>query len=122
MMRETKTACPRCGGSGVAFRTEKIVGGYRGEVDGCPVCRGTGQVPVTITHGDAIRAMDGLALALWMLELIKEPGVPRYCRSLPECDRDLDEDREIPLERCRECLALWLGQAEGGGQDGQQTG
>lgn len=122
MMSEAKTVCPLCGGIGVVFRTERIVGGYRGEVDTCPVCRGTRQIPVTITRGDAIRAMDDRALALWMLGLIEETDVPRYCRFLPECDRDLDEDREIPLERCRECLALWLGQVEGGGQDGQQTG
>lgn len=121
-MDETKAVCPRCGGSGVMFQVEQIAGGYRGEVDGCPVCRGTGSVPVAITNGDAIRAMDDRALALWMLGLIEETDVPRYCRLLPECDRDLDEDREIPLERCRECLALWLGQPEGGGQDGQQTG
>lgn len=95
-MAETRTACPLCGGNGVVFQVEQIAGGYRGEVDGCPVCRGTGQVPVTITHGDAIRAMDDRALALWMLGLIEETDVPRYCRFLPECDRDLDEDEEIP--------------------------
>lgn len=121
-MSETKTACPRCGGNGVVYHVEKITDGYRGEVDACPVCRGTGSVPAARTHGDSIRAMDDRTLALWMLGLIEETDVPRYCRFLPECNRDLDEGREIPLERCRECLALWLGQAEGGGQDGQQTG
>lgn len=119
---ENRQLCPKCGGRGVVYHIEKITDGYRGEVDACPACRGTGAVPVARTHGDSIRAMTDQALAMWMLGLIEETGVPRYCRNLPECNRDLDEDREIPLERCRECLVHWLQQPEEGGEeDGRQT-
>ena len=33
-----------------------------------------------------------------------------YCRQLPECDRDLELDTPIPLERCEQCVLHWLRQ------------
>lgn len=119
---ENRQLCPKCGGSGVVYHVEKITDGYRGEVDACPVCRGTGAVPAARTHGDAIRAMTDQALAMWMLGLVEGTDVSRYCRNLPECDADLEADRLIPLERCQACLVHWLQQPEEGGEeDGRQT-
>lgn len=98
-MSEAKTVCPLCGGIGVVFRTEKIVGGYRGEVDTCPDCRGTGQVPVTITRGDAIRAMSDEELAAFLAN-------PCQC----DVDPERDGPRECGNDLCLKYLRGWLQQ------------
>lgn len=60
------------------------------------------------TNADRIRAMTDEELARHLNKLTDDyHGV---CRNLPECDADLDEDRDIPLERCDGCWLAWLRQ------------
>lgn len=111
---ENRQLCPKCGGRGVVYHIEKITDGYRGEVYACPVCRGTGSVPVTRTHGDSIRAMGDEELAAMLNRFAESENALHYCRNLPECDADMEADRLIPLERCQACLVHWLQQPEEG--------
>ena len=96
---ENRQLCSKCGGIGVVYHVKKITDGYRGEVDACPVCRGTGSVPVAITNGDRIRAMSDKELA----EFLANP-----C----QCDIDPAKDgyRECGNDLCLKYIRDWLQQ------------
>lgn len=91
---ENRQLCPKCGGIGVVYHVEKITDGYRGEVDTCPVCRGTGSVPVAITNADRIRSMSDEELAEFISRIeIGDFGQQVYgktfcdmCKGQYECD------------------------------------
>lgn len=83
---ENRQLCPKCGGIGVVYHVEKITDGYRGEVDACPVCRGTGSVPVAITNGDRIRAMSNEKLAILLCRMMDCSICKRNIQKDGECD------------------------------------
>lgn len=62
-----------------------------------------------LSNADRIRAMSDEELAEFLNQCTSDNG-PKFCRSLPECDADLDVDTLIPLERCGQCLLYWLRQ------------
>lgn len=65
----------------------------------------------TPTIGDRFREMDDAALARVLVGLTEEEGRIPYCKGLPECSEDLEQDRLIPPERCAGCMQEWLGLA-----------
>ena len=60
-----------------------------------------------MTEVDSIRTMTDGELAAWLVE-VYENEAPNFCRNLPECDKDLEDDREIPKERCVGCMLKFL--------------
>lgn len=72
--------------------------------------------PVIITNADRIRAMSDEELAEFISKLDTYDG-SSFCRSLPQCEADVDADVLIPSERCSECLLYWLQQPAGGADD-----
>lgn len=59
-----------------------------------------------MTNGDKIRTLPDEQLARIINGLVEENG--QFCRNLPECEKDLDDDRLIPSERCQKCVLAWL--------------
>ena len=64
----------------------------------------------TMTNSDRIRSMNDEELAKAINLLAEGETMIQYCRSLPECDEDLERDTVIPLERCEKCVLHWLQQ------------
>ena len=62
------------------------------------------------SNADRIRAMSDEELAKAIHLLVEGESMIQYCRSLPECDEDLERDTVIPLERCEKCVLHWLQQ------------
>ena len=62
------------------------------------------------TNADRIRAMSDEELAQQLLLFTDLDDRIRYCKDLPECQKALDDDVEIPADRCRSCLLSWLQQ------------
>ena len=60
------------------------------------------------TNADRIRNMSDEELAKWLIQMSEGDDRIKFCKSRPECNADLDEDREIPQERCAECMLDWL--------------
>lgn len=61
-----------------------------------------------MTNADRIRAMTDEELAAALLD-IHDGGscfIP-FCKVLPECHEDMDQDRDIPDERCIGCMLEW---------------
>lgn len=58
---------------------------------------------------DKIKRMNLKELAKFLIEVTEPSETIKFCRNLPECDRDLAMDREIPEERCVKCMMQWLG-------------
>lgn len=67
-------------------------------------------VPKIVTNADCIRSMNDAELAKAINLLVEGESMIQYCRSLPECDEDLEQDTVIPLERCEKCVLHWLQQ------------
>lgn len=67
-------------------------------------------VPKIVTNADRIRSMNDAELAKAIHLLVEGESMIQYCRSLPECDEDLEQDTVIPLERCEKCVLHWLQQ------------
>lgn len=67
-------------------------------------------VPKIVTNADRIRSMNDAELAKAINLLVEGEPMIQYCRSLPECDEDLEQDTVIPLERCEKCVLHWLQQ------------
>lgn len=63
-----------------------------------------------LSNADCIRAMSDEELATMLNRFAEGEDAPHYCRSLPECDADMEADNLIPLERCQACLLHWLRQ------------
>ena len=59
-----------------------------------------------MTNGDKIRTLTDEQLAKIINGLAEESG--QFCRELPECEEDLNNDRMIPKERCQQCVLAWL--------------
>lgn len=57
-----------------------------------------------MTNEMHIRSMSSEELAALLAEY--ESGV--ICKYDPRCEADLNDDRLIPIERCRECALAWL--------------
>ncbi len=75
------------------------------EIDPCPgydKCEGF--KPDYKTNGDHIRALTDKEMA----EILADFDGDYFCRNMKECEDDLDADKIIPVERCRECALLWL--------------
>lgn len=62
------------------------------------------------SNADRIRAMSDEELAKAIHLLVEGESMIQYCRSLPECDEDLERDTVIPLDRCEKCVLHWLQQ------------
>lgn len=58
-----------------------------------------------LTNADRIRAMSDEELAEVLINLAEDVG---FCLDMPECNEDLEQDREIPHHRCRGCALNWL--------------
>ena len=67
-------------------------------------------VPKIVTNADRIRSMNDAELAKAINLLVEGESMIQYCRSLPECEEDLEQDTVIPLERCEKCVLHWLQQ------------
>ena len=62
-----------------------------------------------MTNAEKIRATSDEELAaVIVLEPMGEK-IP-FCQNKPECDKLLDEDRDIPEEMCAKCMLDWLKQ------------
>lgn len=68
---------------------------------------------------DFIRSRTDEELADIILNYYDNSPDINFCQKKPECDYDLDLDRDIPLERCKVCLLEMLRQpmAERGGSN-----
>ena len=64
----------------------------------------------TPSRADLVRRMSDEELARNVNRLLESEMELHYCRQLPECDRDLELDTPIPLERCEQCVLHWLRQ------------
>lgn len=62
--------------------------------------------PISATVADHIRALDDRALSAFLVSFQEAP--PVYCQDRPACDADVEQGREIPKERCVDCLLYWL--------------
>ena len=60
----------------------------------------------TQTNADRLRAMSDEELADFLNIGVEE----RFCRNLEECGIALDQECEIPAEKCRQCALAWLQQ------------
>lgn len=69
------------------------------------------------THREQLQAMSNAEFARWLIEQceVDSAGFSSvFCRGSEDCDAYLDREEAIPLERCVDCLARWLGEvAEG---------
>lgn len=72
-----------------------------------------------VTNADRIRNMSDEEMAKWLIQMSEGDNRIKFCKSRPECNADLDEDREIPQERCAECMLDWLRQPAEEASDGQ---
>lgn len=57
-----------------------------------------------MTNGDHIRSMTDEELAVILAEFDGD----YFCRNMKQCEDDLNGEKDIPVERCRECAVLWL--------------
>lgn len=62
----------------------------------------------TPSRADLIRRMTDEELAGKIYDLMGD----KYCKNLPECGEMLDNNQEIPEEKCKDCLLEWLKQPE----------
>lgn len=106
MNRMKAERCPECYGKGyITFAA--IVDDLCGiGAEKCERCGGTGVAWVNISRADKLRTMDDWELAQNIYQI--SCGDSGYCRNLPQCEKDITEDREIPDERCINCLFEWL--------------
>lgn len=72
--------------------------------------KGTCKGYIPMTNSDRVRAMSDEELAKAINLLAEGESAIQYCRSLPECDEDLERDTVIPLDRCEKCVLHWLQQ------------
>lgn len=63
-----------------------------------------------MTNAQRIRSMTDEGLARWLIRLATGDENIKFCKDRPECDADLEQDRDIPQERCAACMLSWLGQ------------
>lgn len=71
------------------------------------------------SFADFIRSRTDEELADIILKYYYNSPELNFCQFKPECNYDLDLDRDIPLERCKVCLLEMLRQpmAERGGSN-----
>lgn len=100
--------CPECKGQGYFT----IVTGDRNDYCGvigqaCSSCGGSGALEVDMTRADRIRAMSDEELAAYWFDHHDD-----FCPNLPECGEMLNQDQEIPAEKCVGCALRWLQEVE----------
>lgn len=103
-----KIPCPECNGRG-----GKVV--FNGTADGgctvtyrrCLDCDGNGIVFADMSRADLIRAMSDEELAAYWSDHYDD-----FCPNLPECGEMLNQDQEIPAEKCIGCALRWLQEVE----------
>lgn len=52
-----------------------------------------------MTNAQRIRSMTDEGLARWLIRLTNGDENIKFCKVRPECDADLEQDRDIPQER-----------------------
>lgn len=62
-----------------------------------------------LSNADRIRSMTDEELAVIIAAEFTSEQIP-FCKSKPECEKLLDEDKDIPEEMCVECVVEWLRQ------------
>lgn len=60
----------------------------------------------TQTNADRLRTMSNEELADFLNKGVEE----RFCKNLEECGIMLDQEKEIPEGKCRQCVLAWLQQ------------
>ncbi|MFR1050285.1 MAG: hypothetical protein ACLSE7_00945 [Lachnospirales bacterium] len=65
---------------------------------------------VPMTNADHLRSMSDEELGTWLIRMSEGDEHIEFCVYRPECTADLEQDREIPQERCAECVLFWLRQ------------
>lgn len=103
-----KIPCPDCKGTG--GRT--VMTGIRTDPCGvaferCQTCDGNGIISVDATRADRIRAMSDEELAAYWADHYDE-----FCPCLEECGDALNQNQEIPAEKCIGCTLRWLQEVE----------
>lgn len=63
--------------------------------------------PMKKTRADRIRAMSDEELAAYWSDHYDD-----FCPNLPECGEMLNQDQEIPAEKCIGCALRWLQEVE----------
>ena len=99
-----KIPCPECNGRG-----GKVV--FNGTADGgctvtyrrCLDCDGNGIVFADMSRADLIRAMSDKELAAYWSDHYDD-----FCPNLQECGELLNQDQEIPAEKCIGCARRGL--------------
>ena len=61
-----------------------------------------------MTNGEWIRGLPDRELATILVQNADLAEQIPYCRNLPECQRMLDGDEDIPVSKCEECVMAWL--------------
>ena len=64
-------------------------------------------VKPVMTRADRIRAMSDEELAAYSSDHYDD-----FCPNLPECGEMLNQDQEIPAEKCIGCALRWLQEVE----------
>lgn len=61
-----------------------------------------------MTRFDRLRSMELGEMADFLLKLTDYDERLGYCQGSAECDRLLDEDKEITAQMCHNCMVGWL--------------
>lgn len=96
--------CPECKGQGHFTIMTGDRNDYCGVIgQACSSCGGSGALEVDMTRADRIRAMSDEELAAYWSDHYDD-----FCPNMPECGEMLNQDQEIPAEKCIGCALRWL--------------
>ena len=96
--------CPECKGQGYFTIMTGDRNDYCGVIgQACSSCGGSGTLEVDMTRADRIRAMSDEELAAYWSDHYDE-----FCTNMPECGDALNQNLEIPVEKCIGCVLRWL--------------
>ena len=102
--------CPKCGEQikpeSIGWKCEKC----KGFVDMDNVFHEHVEKPFLppMRNCDKIRSMSDEQLALIMVQISDLDSRIPFCMELPECQKLLDTDDGIPIEKCAGCMLKWL--------------
>lgn len=100
--------CPECKGKGYFTLMTGDGNDYCGVIgQACSSCGGSGALEVDMTRADRIRAMSDEELAAYWADHYDE-----FCPCLEECGDALNQNQEIPAEKCIGCALRWLQEVE----------
>lgn len=103
-----KIPCPECKGNGYFTVMTGDRNDYCGVINqACSSCGGSGALEVDMTRADRLRAMSDEELAAYWSDHYDD-----FCPNLPECGEMLNQDQEIPAEKCIGCVLRWLQEVE----------